>query len=91
VIRERVVVGRTSTLVASARHDGGGVLVENAGATDVFIDSTPHALEDDGIEQSGFRVGPGERVTFPAAQVWAASGGDVGELTAHVPGMEASW
>ncbi|MDI3314496.1 MAG: hypothetical protein QJR12_09505 [Mycobacterium sp.] len=91
MIAERVQVGPTPVHVATAHWQCSGILVENSGSVDVFIDAHEEALEPPDI--SGVRLRPGERVTLPrhrddrSLSVYAVAPDGRGEVTAYSPGF----
>ncbi|MBO0883098.1 MAG: hypothetical protein J2P17_22740 [Mycobacterium sp.] len=83
-------MGRTPTHVVTAHWSHPGVIIENTGSVDVFVDYSEEALE----AAAGLRVRPGQTVTIPrdrddrSLSVYAAADGDMdGELTQYVPGF----
>lgn len=92
MIRERVCVRETPTEICTAGWSHPAVIVENTGGVDVYIDTSPEFLEEEG-QAYGLPVKPGAMVTVPRARddvsmiLYAVTAaGEVGELTYYSPG-----
>ncbi|BCO35506.1 hypothetical protein MHEC_19390 [Mycobacterium heckeshornense] len=91
MIAETVQVRATPTHILTAHWLATGILVENTGGTDLFVDVDEEALEASDV--SGIRLRPGEKLTLPrhrddrSLSVFAVSPDGPGEVTAYHPGF----